>query len=65
MEKSFYYFSACVDFGKDWAMGDAQTKRAQAFNKLLPIAGLLYCILSDYSFLRNICIQLYLKWDFK
>lgn len=40
-EKSFYYFSACVDFGKDWAMDDAQTKRAQAFNKLLPIASLL------------------------
>lgn len=64
-EKTFYYFSACVEFWKDWAMDDAQTKCAQAFNKLLLIAVLLYCILSDYSFLRNICIQVYVKWDFK
>lgn len=40
-EKIFYYFSACVEFGKDWAMDDAQTKCAQAFNKALPIAILL------------------------
>lgn len=40
-EKIFYYFSACVEFGKDCAMDNAQTKRAQVFNKVLPIAILL------------------------
>lgn len=64
-EKTFYNFSTCVEFGKDWAMDDAQTKRAQAFKKLLPIAILLYCILSDYYFLRYIYIWVYIKRKFE
>jgi len=56
-EKTFSYFSTCVEFGKDWVVDGAQTKCAQAFNKLFPMYILLYWIPSDYSFLRYICIQ--------
>lgn len=63
--KTFYNFSTCVEFGKEWAMDDAQTKCAQAFKKLLPISVFLYCIISDYYLLRDLYAQVYIKWKFE
>lgn len=52
MKKHFTTFSTCG--GKDWAMDIAHIKCALVFKKLLLVTILLYHILSNYSFHRNI-----------